>query len=57
MREYFAERGRVYLVTELVTGGELLGAVLARGACGEREARVAFAQLLRGIDYLHSRCV
>lgn len=55
LREYFAERGRVYLITELVTGGELLGAVLARGACGERDTRVAFTQLLRGIEYLHSR--
>jgi len=55
LREYFAERGRVYLVTELVTGGELLGAVLSSGTCGERDARVAFSQLLKGIQYLHSR--
>jgi serine/threonine protein kinase len=57
LSEYFAERGRVYLVTELVTGGELLGAVLARGAFGEADARAAFRQLLRGIEYLHSRWV
>jgi serine/threonine protein kinase len=45
----------VYLITELVTGGELLEAVLARGSYSESEARACFVQLLRGIEYLHSK--
>jgi serine/threonine protein kinase len=46
---------QVYLITELVTGGELLEAVLQRGSYSEGEARLAFVQLLRGIQYLHSK--
>lgn len=45
---------QVYLITELVTGGELLEAVLQRGTYSEAEARLAFVQLLKGIQYLHS---
>jgi hypothetical protein len=48
---------QVYLITELVTGGELLEAVLQRGTYSEAEARLAFVQLLKGIKYLHSKCV
>lgn len=48
---------QVYLITELVTGGELLEAVLQRGTYSEAEARLAFVQLLKGIEYLHSKCV
>ncbi len=46
---------QVYLITELLTGGELLDAVLQRGHYTEDEARVAFVQLIKGIEYLHSR--
>jgi serine/threonine protein kinase len=46
---------QVYLITELVTGGELLDAVLQRGTYSEQEARSCFIQLLRGIAYLHSK--
>lgn len=46
---------QVYLMTELVTGGELLDAVLQRGTYSEAEARLAFVQLLHGIQYLHSK--
>lgn len=46
---------QVYLITELVTGGELLEAVLQRGTYSEAEARLAFVQLLKGIAYLHSK--
>lgn len=45
----------MYLTTELVTGGELLEAVIRRGAYSEAEARRCFVHLLKGIQYLHSR--
>jgi len=45
----------VYLITELLLGGELLDAVLARGSYSEADARSCAVQLLRGIEYLHSR--
>ena len=47
---------QVYLITELLHGGELLDAVLQRGSYNEQDARICFAQLLKGIDYLHSKC-
>ena len=46
---------QVYLITELLTGGELLDAVLEKGSYSEADARLCFVQLLRGIEYLHSR--
>lgn len=48
---------QVYLVTELLMGGELLDAVLERGSYSEADARVCFAQLLKGIEYLHGRYI
>jgi hypothetical protein len=46
LREYYlaAEAGVVYLVTDLLLGGQLLDALLAQreGAYGERDARAAF---------------
>ena len=46
----------MYLITELLTGGELLDAVLHRGSYNEADARACFVQLLRGIEYLHAKC-
>ena len=55
LKEYFEEGNKVYLITELLTGGELLDAVLERGSYNEADARLSFVQLLRGIEYLHSK--
>ncbi|KAK3254710.1 hypothetical protein CYMTET_36083 [Cymbomonas tetramitiformis] len=55
LKEYFVEGNKVYLVTELLTGGELLDAVLDRGTYSEADARACFLQLLKGIEYLHSK--
>ncbi len=41
---------------ELLTGGELLDAVLEKGSYSEADARLCFIQLLRGVAYLHSQC-
>mmetsp|Transcript_30288 Transcript_30288/g.57102 ORF Transcript_30288/g.57102 Transcript_30288/m.57102 type:complete len:403 (+) Transcript_30288:225-1433(+) len=53
LHEYFEEVTKVYLVTELLTGGELLDALLERGTYSEADARLCFKQLLEGIAYLH----
>lgn len=45
----------MYLILELLLGGELLDAVMAKGSYCEADARLCFVQLLRGIHYLHSR--
>lgn len=57
MKEYFVADDKVYLICELLTGGELLDAVLERGNYSEADARMCFAQLLRGLQYLHQRGV
>ena len=43
----------VYLVQELLSGGELFEHLLSRGPCGEAFAKELFAQLVLAIDYLH----
>ena len=46
---------QVCLITELLTSGELLDAVLQRGCYSEDDARECFVQLLKGIEYLHAK--
>lgn len=57
LKEFFEDENKVYLITELLTGGELLDAVLERGQYSEADARLCFVQLLEGIAYLHSEGV
>uniref|UniRef100_A0A7S3QUR8 Protein kinase domain-containing protein n=1 Tax=Dunaliella tertiolecta TaxID=3047 RepID=A0A7S3QUR8_DUNTE len=45
---------KVYLVTELVTGGELLDRVTEKGNYSEEDARRLIKQILNGVAYLHS---
>eukprot|EP00887_Chlorella_sp_A99_P005806 scaffold1.g5806.t1 len=54
LREYFLQRSRVYLIMELLRGGELLDAVVEAGHYSEDDARTVFAQLISGVRYLHS---
>ena len=46
---------RIYLVLELLPGGELLTALQKRGNYTESDARKAFVQVLYGLEYLHDR--
>eukprot|EP00891_Asterochloris_glomerata_P001841 jgi/Astpho2/1841/fgenesh1_pm.00038_%23_10_t len=46
---------KVYLITELVTGGELLDRVTAKGNYTEKDAADLITQLLEGVSYLHSQ--
>lgn len=70
MKEFYTEKDRVrplliavdgwvvcqvYLITELLTGGELLDAVVERGIYSEADACLCFKQLVSGIAYLHSK--
>ena len=52
-KEYFEEHNKVYLVTELLSGGELLKAVQSLDDYCESDARRCFFQILEGIKYLH----
>ncbi|PIN22445.1 Serine/threonine protein kinase [Handroanthus impetiginosus] len=55
--EVMASKTKIYIVMELVTGGELFDKIAARGKLKEDEARKYFQQLIDGIDYCHSRGV
>ena len=51
---YLTER-KVYIVTELVDGGELLDRVTEKGNYTEDDAGHLFRQILSGVAYLHSQ--
>lgn len=48
---------KVYIITELLDGGELLDAVLERGSFSEADARLVFRSVLQGLLYMHERGV
>ncbi|KAJ6236043.1 serine/threonine-protein kinase fhke-related [Anaeramoeba flamelloides] len=45
----------LYLVLELVKGGELIDRIIKKGSFSEEESRVVFLQLLDVVKYLHSQ--
>jgi serine/threonine protein kinase len=53
--EYYVEGSHVYLITELLKGGELLDVVNSREFLPEAEAQAAFTSILQGIAHMHSR--
>jgi len=55
---YMSEHGdKVYLITELLEGGELLDALLARGNYSEADAMTIMRPVLQGLAYLHNKGV
>lgn len=55
--EVLATKKRIYIVLELVNGGELFEQVLRNGKLEENEARKYFQQLIDAVGYCHSRGV
>eukprot|EP00899_Mesostigma_viride_P003273 jgi/Mesvir1/12947/Mv05962-RA.1 len=51
--EVLASRTKVYMVLELVTGGELFDKIVSTGKLPEKEARRYFQQLVDGVEYCH----
>lgn len=45
----------VYLIMELVTGGELFDRIVAKGSYTEKDASKVLKQILEAIDYMHSK--
>lgn len=45
---------KIYMVMELVTGGELFYVLATEGRFSERNARTYFQQLISGVEYCHS---
>ncbi|KAK7279710.1 hypothetical protein RJT34_24767 [Clitoria ternatea] len=55
--QVMASKTKIYIVLELVTGGELFDKIANHGRLKEDEARQIFQQLICAVDYCHSRGV
>ncbi|KAL9314928.1 hypothetical protein ACSQ67_020380 [Phaseolus vulgaris] len=55
--EVMASKTKIYIVLELLDGGELFDKIAAKGRLKEDEARTYFQQLINAVDYCHSRGV
>eukprot|EP00698_Gefionella_okellyi_P017356 TRINITY_DN505_c0_g1_i3.p1 TRINITY_DN505_c0_g1~~TRINITY_DN505_c0_g1_i3.p1 ORF type:complete len:578 (-),score=120.79 TRINITY_DN505_c0_g1_i3:256-1989(-) len=53
--EVFETDEKMYLVMELVTGGELFDSIIEKGHFAENDARKCFAAILRAVSFLHQR--
>ncbi|CAD5219528.1 unnamed protein product [Bursaphelenchus okinawaensis] len=53
----FEEKGYVYLVMELVTGGELFDRIVAKGSYTERDASNLIRQVLEAVAFMHDNGV
>ncbi|GFV88007.1 hypothetical protein TNCV_3241571 [Trichonephila clavipes] len=55
--ETFEDKNKVYLVMELVTGGELFDRIVEKGSYTEKDASHLIRQILEAVDYMHSQGV
>eukprot|EP01038_Epipyxis_sp_PR26KG_P013526 gene13526-18146_t len=53
MIEVLASKTKIFIVLELVTGGELFDKIVAAGKLTEDHARFYFTQLIEGVEYCH----
>ena len=56
-REYFEERGNLYLILDPMSGGDLQDELVRLGNFTEDEARQAFLPMMWGLAHLHSQGV
>jgi len=54
LEEVFDESDHIYLVMELVTGGELFDQIVQRGTYSERDAANVVRQILEAVEYMHN---
>ena len=57
LMEVLASRTKIFIVIELVTGGELFEKIVSAGRLDEDKARLYFRQLVDGVEYCHSKGV
>ncbi|KAK7381957.1 hypothetical protein VNO80_00543 [Phaseolus coccineus] len=55
--EVMASKTKIYIVLELINGGELFDKIAQNGRLKEDEVRSYFHQLINAVDYCHSRGV
>ncbi|OWF35797.1 calcium/calmodulin-dependent protein kinase type 1-like [Mizuhopecten yessoensis] len=51
--DVFEEKNNVYLVMELVTGGELFDRIVEKGSYTEKDASSLIKQVLEAVDFMH----
>mmetsp|Transcript_19575 Transcript_19575/g.49440 ORF Transcript_19575/g.49440 Transcript_19575/m.49440 type:complete len:311 (+) Transcript_19575:288-1220(+) len=51
--EYYRTDRKIFVIMELLTGGDLLDALSERGSFAEDDARELFRQLLEALKYMH----
>ena len=57
LKEVLASRTKIFIVLELITGGELFDKIVAEGRFEEERARFYTRQLVDGVHYCHSNGV
>ncbi|RHY77900.1 hypothetical protein DYB34_007980, partial [Aphanomyces astaci] len=57
LKEVLASRTKIFIVLELITGGELFDKIVSEGRFNEETARFYFRQLVNGVEYCHSQGV
>ncbi|XP_024879888.1 calcium/calmodulin-dependent protein kinase type 1 isoform X2 [Temnothorax curvispinosus] len=55
--ETFEDKHKVYLIMELVTGGELFDRIVEKGSYTEKDASGLIRQVLEAVDYMHEQGV
>lgn len=55
--ETFEDKSKVYLIMELVTGGELFDRIVEKGSYTEKDASYLIRQVLEAVDYMHEQGV
>ncbi|XP_023723485.1 calcium/calmodulin-dependent protein kinase type 1 isoform X2 [Cryptotermes secundus] len=55
--ETFEDKHKVYLIMELVTGGELFDRIVEKGSYTEKDASDLIRQVLEAVDYMHEQGV
>jgi len=51
--DVFEDNEKIYLILELVTGGELFDQIVSRGVYSERDAAQVVSQILEAVSYMH----
>lgn len=55
LKEVMASKDKIYMVMELLTGGELFDKIAEEGPMDEDNARTIFQQLIEGLGYCHDQ--
>jgi calcium/calmodulin-dependent protein kinase I len=55
LKDLFETKTELYLVMELITGGELFDKIVEKGQYTEKDASIIVAKILNAVDYLHNQ--